>query len=130
MGGQEIGVNTTGTVSLTSSGSLTIGGMVVGGAVNDSPLSLTAGNAVIVNGQVDALGQSVIFVNAGAGGISINGPIASAQNASVYGIDLVSQGPVTERGTGNIAVPALRALTENDTGAAIDLTNPANSVSG
>jgi filamentous hemagglutinin family protein len=121
------------TVSVTGPGTtgfpLTVAAPVlsIGG-----PTVLTAsgtGGSLIVNAAVGNASSGSMTLTGGSGGISIDAPITSGQRAPVYGVNLVAMGPITEGAAGSITAPALRALTKNDAGAPIILTNAANAVS-
>jgi hypothetical protein len=87
-----------------------------------------AGGSIAFNNTVAIAGTLVATagINTAIGGISVNAPITSAAPDTTYGINLVSTGPITESAGGSIATPALRAVTQNDTGAAITLNNTGN----
>jgi filamentous hemagglutinin family protein len=133
LNGQEIGINTTSSIDLTSSGSLTVamGGVVNGGAVANSLFTLTGGNAIIVNGQIGSSASQVLF-DSGLGGILIGGPINAPKTGfgagAPYAVHMSSTGAITETSAGTIATQSLYALTENDLGAPILLNNVGNAI--
>ena len=69
--------------------------------------------------------QPQLTLNA-AGSISIQTPISGSAGT----LALLAGGTITQGSTGTITVANLRALTQNDPGAAITLTNSQNAVSG
>ena len=106
LNGQEIGVNTADFVTLRTSAS---GTLAVNGSINST--------------------SGVVELMAGTGGIAINGPVEDGAMFPTIGVRLISAGNITETASGSIVVQDLEGLTENDAGAAIALTSPANAVS-
>src|SRR3984893_18800666 len=132
--GTSVTLTTTNTSCGTCSqvGNLTVATGATIGWSSIRLMTLNADNAIVINGQINASGQGLINLNAGLGGIAINGSVATNLTfapGGAPGIRLFSRGPITEGASGSINAQALEVLTQNDAGAAITLTRPAKAAS-
>ena len=100
---------------------------------NPKPTTFThysPAGALTIDGSVDS-GSGTITLAAGTGGILINGAVTSDRPFSAaanIGVELVSNGAISEGPAGSISVPVLVASTRNDAGAAITLDATGNGV--